>query len=150
MGYTQKRTGRDGKPRYTAVYHDLRGERRSAGTFANKKDANTAWQRAEAKVGEGCLNDPRRGLRMAAGLPETLAAGFDAFEVIRMTARHWQDRAPGLFASFMSTADAAVDGREALTIAPSLPPANGAAPRSAIAAATDPGQAADAVAAIAS
>jgi integrase len=61
MGYTQKRTGRDGKPRYTAVYHDLRGERRSAGTFANKKDANTAWQRAEAKVGEGRLNDPRRG-----------------------------------------------------------------------------------------
>jgi hypothetical protein len=61
MGYTQKRTGRDGKPRYTAVYHDLRGERRSAGTFANKKDASTAWQRAEAKVGEGRLSDPRRG-----------------------------------------------------------------------------------------
>ena len=61
MGYAQKRTGRDGKPRYTAVYHDLRGDRRSAGTFANKKDANTAWQRAEAKVGEGRLNDPRRG-----------------------------------------------------------------------------------------
>jgi integrase len=61
MGYTQKRTGHDGKPRYTAVYHNLRGERRSAGTFPNKKDANTAWQRAEAKVGEGRLNDPRRG-----------------------------------------------------------------------------------------
>lgn len=61
MGYTQKRIGHDGKPRYTAVYHDLRGERRSAGTFANKRDANTAWQRAEAKVGEGRLNDPRRG-----------------------------------------------------------------------------------------
>ncbi len=61
MGYAQKRVGRDSKPRYTAVYHDLRGERRSAGTFANKKDANTAWQRAEAKVGEGRLNDPRRG-----------------------------------------------------------------------------------------
>jgi integrase len=61
MGYTQKRIGRGGKPRYTAVYHDLRGERRSAGTFANKKDANTAWQRAVTKVGEGRLNDPRRG-----------------------------------------------------------------------------------------
>src|ERR1022692_4829707 len=61
MGYAQKRVGRDGKPRYTAVYHDLRGERRSAGTFANKKDASTAWQRAEAKIGEGRLNDPRRG-----------------------------------------------------------------------------------------
>ena len=61
MGYTQKRVGRDGKPRYTAVYHDLRGERRSAGTFANKKDANAAWQKAVAKIGEGRLNDPRRG-----------------------------------------------------------------------------------------
>src|ERR1022692_3592827 len=61
MGYTQKRAGRDGKPRYAAVYHDLRGERRSAGTFANKKDANAAWQKAVAKIGEGRLNDPRRG-----------------------------------------------------------------------------------------
>ena len=88
-------------------------------------------------------------LRIAAGLSETLAAGFDAFEAIRMTAREWQDRAPGLFAAFMTVADAAVDGREALTIAPSLPPADGTGPRSAIAAGTDPGQAADALAAIA-
>jgi Phage integrase, N-terminal SAM-like domain len=61
VGYAQKRVGRDGKPRYTAVYHDLRGERRSAGTFPSKKDANKAWQKAEAKVGEGRFNDPRRG-----------------------------------------------------------------------------------------
>ena len=61
MGYAQKRIGRDGKPRYTAVYQDIRGERRSAGTFSRKKDANAAWQRAEAKIGEGRLNDPRRG-----------------------------------------------------------------------------------------
>ena len=61
MGYAQKRLGRDGKPRYTAVYHDIRGNRRSAGTFSSKKDANTAWQRAEAKTAEGRLNDPRRG-----------------------------------------------------------------------------------------
>lgn len=61
MGYAQKRIGRDGKSRYTAVYQDIRGERRSAGTFSSKKDANAAWQRAEAKIGEGRLNDPRRG-----------------------------------------------------------------------------------------
>ena len=61
MGYAQKRLGRDGKPRYTAVYHDIRGSRRSAGTFSSKKAANTAWQRAEAKTAEGRLNDPRRG-----------------------------------------------------------------------------------------
>ena len=40
MGYAQKRLGRDGKPRYTAVYDDLRGGRRSAGTFSSKKDAD--------------------------------------------------------------------------------------------------------------
>jgi integrase len=61
MGYTQKRSGHDGKPRYTAVYQNLRGQRRSAGTFAKKKDANKAWQKAEARLGEGRLSDPRRG-----------------------------------------------------------------------------------------
>jgi integrase len=61
MGYAQKRLGRDGKPRYTAVYYDIRGERKSAGTFTSRKDANAAWQRAEAKTAEGRLNDPRRG-----------------------------------------------------------------------------------------
>ncbi len=60
-------------------------------------------------------------LRQAASLPEVLAAGFDAFEAIRMAARDCGDRVPELFAAFMMTADAAVDGREALTIAPSLP-----------------------------
>jgi hypothetical protein len=58
-------------------------------------------------------------VRLAVGLPETLAAGFDAFEAIRMSARAWQDRVPELFAAFMTAADAAVGGREALTIAPS-------------------------------
>src|SRR5690242_6144181 len=33
------------------------GERRSAGTFSSKKDANAAWQRAEAKAAEGRVND---------------------------------------------------------------------------------------------
>ncbi len=61
MGYSQKRAGHGGKPRYTAVYQDIRGERRSAGTFSNKKDADRAWQKAEARLGEGRLNDPRRG-----------------------------------------------------------------------------------------
>ena len=61
MGYSQKRAGADRKPRYTAVYQDLRGIRRSAGTFSNKKDADRAWQKAEARLGEGRLSDPRRG-----------------------------------------------------------------------------------------
>jgi integrase len=61
MGYSQKRAGRDGKPRYTAVYHSVRGDRRSAGTFSSKKDSDKAWQQAELRQAEGRLSDPRRG-----------------------------------------------------------------------------------------
>jgi integrase len=61
MGWVETRTGRDGKPRYIAKYRDLRGCKQSAGTFATKPAANAAWQRAEAKVAEGQLADPRRG-----------------------------------------------------------------------------------------
>jgi integrase len=61
MGYSQKRIGSKGNPRYTAVFHDLRGERHSAGTFSSKKDADKAWQKAELRLAEGRLGDPRRG-----------------------------------------------------------------------------------------
>jgi integrase len=61
MGHSYRRIGEDGKPRYTAVYSDARGRRRSAGTFGSKREANQAWQRAEAKVAEGRLGDPQRG-----------------------------------------------------------------------------------------
>lgn len=64
-------------------------------------------------------------LRDARSLPVLLAASFDAFEVIRVTARDSEDTAPVLFAAFMTTADAAVDGREAISIAPSLSPTPG-------------------------
>jgi hypothetical protein len=88
-------------------------------------------------------------LEQAASLPEALAVGFDAFEVIRMAARDWQDRVPGLFAAFMMTADAAVDGREAITVAPSLPLAGGAGLGDGLAAGADAGQVADALAGLA-
>ncbi len=61
MGYSRARAGRDGKLRYTAYYWDIRGRERSAGTFSNKKEADKAWQRQEAKVAEGRSGDPRRG-----------------------------------------------------------------------------------------
>jgi hypothetical protein len=61
MGYSKKRIDRNGKPRYTACYLDVRGSLRSAGTYSNKKDADRAWQKSETKVAEGRLNDPRRG-----------------------------------------------------------------------------------------
>lgn len=56
---------------------------------------------------------------------------------------------PGLFAAFMTTADAAVDGREALTIAPSLPLDASTAPGMAVPTGADAGQSADALAALA-
>jgi hypothetical protein len=98
--------------------------------------------------------DPHTGsavarVHQAAGLPEILDAGFDAFEAIRITARACQDQVPGLFSAFMTTADTAVDGREALTIAPSLPRHGYTAPGGAAPADTDAGQAADILAALA-
>lgn len=61
MGYARKRLGRDGKPRYTAYYLDIRGQDRSAGTFPTKKQANDAWKVAEAGVRAGKQGDPGRG-----------------------------------------------------------------------------------------
>lgn len=61
MGQSRKRVGRDGKARYTAYYDDVTGRRRSAGTFASRRDADRAWQRAEAKTAEGRHSDAGRG-----------------------------------------------------------------------------------------
>jgi hypothetical protein len=64
-------------------------------------------------------------LRDARSLPELLAVSFDAFEAVRLIARGSEDIAPALFAAFLTAADAAVDGRQAITIAPSLTPGPG-------------------------
>jgi len=62
-------------------------------------------------------------LRAAASLPDLLAASFDSFEAIRRIARDCEDQVPdALLPAFMATADAAVDGREAVIGAPSLTP----------------------------
>lgn len=61
MGFSRKRLGRDGKPRYTAYYVDVKGRERSAGTFSTKAEANKAWQREESKLAEGRVGDPARG-----------------------------------------------------------------------------------------
>ena len=61
MGFSRKRKGRGGKPRYTAYYNDLRGVRQSAGTFAKKEDADAAWQVAEVGTRAGLRYDPSRG-----------------------------------------------------------------------------------------
>ncbi len=61
MGFARERVGRDGQVRYMACYRGVKGRIRSAGTFANERQANRAWQRAEAKLAEGRLGDPARG-----------------------------------------------------------------------------------------
>jgi integrase len=61
MGFSRKRRGRDGRPRYTAYYLNLRGRERSAGTFATKKAANDAWKEAESGVRAGKQGDSSRG-----------------------------------------------------------------------------------------
>jgi integrase len=61
VGQSRKRIGKDGSARYTAYYDDIRGARRSAGTYPTRKAADRAWQRAEAKVAEGRAGDPARG-----------------------------------------------------------------------------------------
>src|SRR5215469_13546447 len=61
MGYARKRIGRNGKPRYTAYYLDIRGKERSAGTYSNTKDARDAWKEAEGQVRAGKQGDPSRG-----------------------------------------------------------------------------------------
>ncbi|GII58528.1 hypothetical protein Pth03_69170 [Planotetraspora thailandica] len=60
MGFSRNRLGINGRPRYTAYYMDLRGRELSAGTYASKKAADKAWQKAEAKVAEGRAGDPAR------------------------------------------------------------------------------------------
>src|SRR6266851_3862162 len=61
MGFTRPRTGRGGETRYQALYDDVKGHRRSAGTFGTRKAADRAWQRAEARMAEGRMGNPSRG-----------------------------------------------------------------------------------------
>jgi hypothetical protein len=83
------------------------------------------------------------------GLAATLAAGFDGFEAIRAAARGCEDRDPGLFGAFLLVAGAAVEGRNVLAAAPSLPPAAGPVGTVGVPPGADPGQVARSAAALA-
>ncbi|HXL92922.1 MAG TPA: site-specific integrase [Streptosporangiaceae bacterium] len=61
MGWSQKRATSKGKERWRSCYRDARGQIQTAGTYATEKQADKAWQRAEAKAAEGRMSDPRRG-----------------------------------------------------------------------------------------
>ena len=61
MGFSRKRVGKEGRPKYTAYYLDPRRRQRSAGTFPTRREADRAWQQAEADAAQGRLTVPRRG-----------------------------------------------------------------------------------------
>jgi hypothetical protein len=63
MGQSRKRIIGNGDIRYTAYYNDLRGRRRSAGTFASKKAADANWRNAESRQPAGHPGDLRAGQR---------------------------------------------------------------------------------------
>lgn len=60
MGYSRKRVGKHGV-RYAALYRDVTGEKRHAGTYPTKREADKAWQRAEARLEEGRPTVTRHG-----------------------------------------------------------------------------------------
>jgi site-specific recombinase XerD len=60
MGFVREREGTDGGVRYQALYDDVKGHRRSAGTFATEEQARRAWQRAEDRQADGRGTDTRR------------------------------------------------------------------------------------------
>jgi hypothetical protein len=95
------------------------------------------------------LAEAERRLREADGLAGLLAASFGAFESIRAVARRCEDVAPWLLATFMTAADAAVDGRDAILAVPSLVlTAEGSVTVDRLARAADLTAAADAMAAL--
>jgi integrase len=61
VGFTRKRTRPDGTVRYAAVYRDARGKVRHAGTFPTRRQADRAWQHAEALLVSGRPGDPASG-----------------------------------------------------------------------------------------
>jgi len=61
MGWTQRRRTKNGGVRYRACYRDLRSQIQAAGTFSTEREVDRAWQRAETRLAEGRLGNPRRG-----------------------------------------------------------------------------------------
>ncbi len=61
MGWVKERVGRHGRVTYTAMFRDLAGEERSAGTWSTEKRAIREWHKAEENIAAGRIGDPRQG-----------------------------------------------------------------------------------------
>jgi len=68
------------------------------------------------------IDTMRARVETAGGLAGTLEAGWDAFELLRLTCEQCEDRSDELFAAFSFASAAAAEGRNILADAPSLPP----------------------------
>jgi integrase len=63
VGWVDERINEAGQARYTAMYRDLKGRKRSAGTFTTERRAVKEWHKAEAQLAAGRIGDRRRGLQ---------------------------------------------------------------------------------------
>lgn len=61
MGWLIDRPSLSGGVQYMAMYRDLQGRQRSAGTFAGKREAKAAYKEAEVAQNRGRIADPKRG-----------------------------------------------------------------------------------------
>lgn len=61
VGWVEKRESQAGRVRYTAMFRDLTGHKRSAGTFGTQRTAARAWQKAEVDLAAGRIADRRPG-----------------------------------------------------------------------------------------
>lgn len=129
MGYVRTRSRKDGCPRYTAYYWDVRGRERSAGTYAAKQDAVRAWRRAEARVGEGRFVDLRSGRqsfaryvvqvwlvnhRMEANTRQGYTAVVERYLLPEFGAMRMSEILPSHVRAFLGRLT--VDGRSAMTV----------------------------------
>ena len=67
------------------------------------------------------ISDLSNRLGQASDLPSTVGAASDAFDGIRLALCGREDPASGMFAALVMSGMAAIDGRDAITRAPSLP-----------------------------
>lgn len=67
----------------------------------------------------------RERLGAAEGVGDTLAAGWDTFELVQAVANECSDLSPDLFPAFMFAAASAAEGRDAVGFAPSMPASPG-------------------------
>jgi integrase len=61
MGWLMQRAGTSGRTAYTAMYRDIRGRKRSAGTFSSRREAERAWQRAQTHQEMGRVRELKQG-----------------------------------------------------------------------------------------